>query len=127
VRVAGIGRRGGPVEMIDVADPRPLREGEVLIEVRAAGVGNWDEFVRARDWDVGRNPPVALGVEAAGVIAALGSGVRDWSVGDSVLMQPLPLAERGTWAPSLIGRAGLLARKPAEISWAHAGAFPCRR
>jgi NADPH:quinone reductase-like Zn-dependent oxidoreductase len=110
--------------MIEVADPRTQRDGEVLIEVRAAGVGKWDEIVRAGDWDVGRSPPMALGVEAAGVIAAVGPGVADWSVGDLVLTHPLPLAEQGTWAPSLIVRAGLLARKPADVSWADAGAFP---
>jgi NADPH:quinone reductase-like Zn-dependent oxidoreductase len=124
MRVAGIERRGGRVEMIDVADPRTPRGGEVLIEVRAAGVGNWDETLRAGEWDVGRNPPMALGVEAAGVVAAVGPSVGDWSVGDEVLTHPLPLADQGTWAPALIVRAELLARKPAEVSWAHAAAFP---
>jgi NADPH:quinone reductase-like Zn-dependent oxidoreductase len=124
VRVAGIWNRGGTVEMIDVAEPPMPGAGEVLIEVRATGVGNWDEFVRVGEWDVGRNPPMALGVEAAGVIAAVGPGVRDWVVGDEVLTHPLPLADQGTWAPSLIARADLLARKPASVSWACAAAFP---
>jgi NADPH:quinone reductase-like Zn-dependent oxidoreductase len=124
LRVAGIERRGGPVEMIEVADVRAPGAGEVLIEVRAAGVGNWDEIVRTGDWDVGRDAPMALGVEAAGVIAGVGHGVRDWSVDDLVLTHPLPLADQGTWAPYLIVRAGLLARKPADVSWADAGAFP---
>jgi NADPH:quinone reductase-like Zn-dependent oxidoreductase len=52
--------------MIEVGDPRPLAGDEVLAEVRAAGVANWDEFVRAGGWDVGGRPPVALGAEAAG-------------------------------------------------------------
>jgi NADPH:quinone reductase-like Zn-dependent oxidoreductase len=124
MRVAGIEHSGGAVEMIEVADPRPPRAGEVLIEVRAAGVGNWDEFVRAGGWDVGRNPPMGLGVEAAGVVAAVGPGVREWAVGEEVLTHPLPLADQGTWAPSLIVSAELLARKPAGVSWAHAAAFP---
>jgi NADPH:quinone reductase-like Zn-dependent oxidoreductase len=62
------------VQTLEVAEPRALREGEVLIEVEAAGVGNWDDIVRVGDWDVGRTPPMALGVEAAGIIAALGPG-----------------------------------------------------
>jgi NADPH:quinone reductase-like Zn-dependent oxidoreductase len=124
MRVAGIEHRGGPIETLEVADPRAPRDGEVLIEVKAAGVGNWDEIVRAGDWDVGRTPPMALGVEAAGVVAAVGSGVEGWSVGDEVLTHPLPLADQGTWAPWLIAPARLLARKPAGVSWACAGAFP---
>jgi hypothetical protein len=35
-----------PPRMIDVDEPRPLADDEVLLEVMAAGVGNWDEFVR---------------------------------------------------------------------------------
>jgi hypothetical protein len=41
----------------------------------AAGVGNWDEIVRVGDWDVGRRPPLALGVEAAGIVDAVGEDV----------------------------------------------------
>lgn len=123
MRVAGIERFGGVVQSLEVAEPRRLREGEVLIEVKAAGVGNWDDIVRVGDWDVGRTPPMALGVEAAGIIAALGPGVEGWSAGDEVLTHPLPLADQGTWAPWLITRAELLARKPAAVSWAVAGAF----
>jgi NADPH:quinone reductase-like Zn-dependent oxidoreductase len=88
--VAGIRHIGGEVEMIEVPGPRRLPEDEVLIEVRAAGVGNWDEFVRTGGWDVGRSPPMALGVEAAGVVAAVGGMVTDWVPGDEVMTHPLP-------------------------------------
>ena len=123
MRVAGIEQFAGGVQILEVTEPRRLREGEVLIEVKAAGVGNWDDIVRLGDWDVGRTPPMALGVEAAGIIAALGPGVKGWSVGDEALTHPLPLADQGTWAPWLIARADLLALKPASMSWAVAGAF----
>ncbi len=43
MRVAGIREIGAQVELIDVGEPRPLAGDEVLIEVMAAGVGNWDE------------------------------------------------------------------------------------
>ena len=62
MQVAGIREVGGRVELIDVAGPRPLAGDEVLLEVMAAGVGNWDEFVRTGGWDVGARPPMALGV-----------------------------------------------------------------
>jgi len=68
MQVAGIREVGAPVELIDVSDPRPLAPDEVLVEVAAAGVGNWDEFVRSGSWDVGGGPPTALGVEAAGTV-----------------------------------------------------------
>ena len=62
MRAAGISEFGGAVGRIDLPDPRPLADDEVLIEMRAAGVGNYQEFVRTGDWDVGRAPPMALGV-----------------------------------------------------------------
>jgi NADPH:quinone reductase-like Zn-dependent oxidoreductase len=46
MRVAGIRHVGAPVEMIEVSDPRPLAGDEVLLDVKAAGVANWDELVR---------------------------------------------------------------------------------
>ena len=124
VRVAGIEEFGGGVTVLEVPDPRAPRTGEVLIEVKAAGVGSWDEFARTGRWDLGRGPPMALGVAAAGVVAALGAGIEGWSVGDPVFTHPLPLAEQGCWAPWLIAEAALLAPKPAELSWTHAASFP---
>jgi NADPH:quinone reductase-like Zn-dependent oxidoreductase len=122
--VAGICRTGGDVRTIEVASPRSLAEDEVLIRVRAAGVGNWDEFVRTGGWDIGRRPPMALGVEAAGLVEAVGSAVTDWAPGDEVMTHPLPLRDQGTWAPTLIAPAGLLAPKPAGVSWEIAAVFP---
>src|ERR671931_78718 len=124
MRAAGISEFGGAVGRIDLPDPRPLADDEVLIKVRAAGVGNWEEFVRTSEWDVGRAPPMALGVEAAGTITAIGDSVEDWEPGDEVLSHPLPLRDQGTWAPLLIASATVLARKPASLSWEAAAAFP---
>jgi len=124
MQVAGIRRVGDRVEMIEVGELRPLAGDEVLLEVRAAGVGNWDEFVRTGGWEVGARPPMALGVEAAGVVMAAGRAVSDWVPGDAVMTHPVPLRDQGTWAPRLIAPAGLLARKPPGASWEAAAAFP---
>jgi NADPH:quinone reductase-like Zn-dependent oxidoreductase len=124
MRAAGISEFGGAVELIDLQEPRSLADDEVLIEVRAAGVGNWEELVRTGEWDIGRAPPMALGVEAAGTITAIGDSVKDWAPGDEVLSHPLPLRDQGTWAPLLIASASLLARKPGGLSWETAAAFP---
>ncbi|HEX5296912.1 MAG TPA: NADP-dependent oxidoreductase [Streptosporangiaceae bacterium] len=124
MQVAGIRRIGGPVEIIEVGEPPPLAGDEVLVEVRAAGVGNWDEFVRTGGWEVGVRPPAALGVEAAGTVLAAGAAVSGWAPGDAVMTHPVPLRGQGAWAPRLIAPAGLLARKPPSASWAAAAAFP---
>jgi len=124
VRVAGIREVRGPIQSLDVAGTRAAGRDEVLIEVMAAGVGNWDEFARTGAWDLGRGPPMALGVEAAGVVAEVGAGVEDWEVGDHVLTHPLPLRDQGTWAPRLLAPAALVAEKPGAVSWNDAAAFP---
>lgn len=124
MQAAGIRRIGDQVEMIEVGELRPLAGDEVLLGVRAAGVGNWDEFVRTGGWEVGARPPMALGVEAAGTVLAAGQAVSDWAPGDAVMTHPVPLRDQGTWAPRLIVPAGLLARKPHNASWEAAAAFP---
>lgn len=124
MQVAGIRRVGAQVEMIEVGEPRPLADDEVLVEVKAAGVANWDEIVRTGGWDVGAKPPMALGVEAAGMVQAAGQAVRGWVLGDAVMTHPVPLRDQGTWAPRLIAPAALLARKPPSASWEAAAAFP---
>jgi NADPH:quinone reductase-like Zn-dependent oxidoreductase len=87
MRAAGIDKFGGPVKRITLPPPRSLETNEVLIDVMAAGVGNGDEFVRLGQWDIGTAPPMALGVEAAGAIRAVGESVGRWSVGDAVVEQ----------------------------------------
>jgi NADPH:quinone reductase-like Zn-dependent oxidoreductase len=122
--VAGIRALGGNVETFDVDEPRPLAADEVLIDVRCAGVGNWDNIVRTGGWDVGTRPPLALGVEAAGIIQAVGAEPSGFGVGDEVLCHPVPLRSQGAWAPSVIAPVGSLARKPPAMSWETAAIFP---
>src|SRR5438045_9647892 len=74
--------------------------------------------------DVGRRPPMALGVAAAGTVAAVGAGVDGWSVGDEVMTHPVPLLEHGCWSELLLARADVLAAKPSAVPWEDAAAFP---
>ena len=46
MRAAGIATFGQTVRLTTVPDPRRLAPDEVLIEIKAAGVGDWDEFAR---------------------------------------------------------------------------------
>jgi NADPH:quinone reductase-like Zn-dependent oxidoreductase len=124
VKAAGIERFGGDVRELSLPDPRPAGAGETLITVRAAGVAPWDDLVRLGSWDVGRRPPMALGVAAAGTVAAVGASVDGWSVGDEVMTHPVPLLEHGCWSEMLLARADLLAAKPSAVPWEDAAAFP---
>src|SRR5437870_7221645 len=105
MRAAGIDAFGDAVRMLDRSAPSSPAPDEVVISVRAAGVGNWDEIVRVGDWDVGHRPPLALGVEAAGIVDAVGDDVTGLAPGDEVLTHPLPLRYQGAWAEWLVARA----------------------
>ena len=124
MQAAGIDVFGGDVQALDVAAPPSLASDEVLVSVRAAGVGNWDEFVRVGSWDVGQRPPLALGVEAAGIVEAVGDAVTSLAPGDEVLTHPVPLRHQGTWAERLVAPAAFVARKPASVPWEVAAVFP---
>ena len=124
LRAAGIQAFGDEVALLELPEPPPLETGQVVIEVKAAGVANWDEFVRTGDWDVGRVPPLALGVEAAGEVVGVGPEVEWPAPGAAVMTHPLPLPYQGCWAERLVAPAHLVAEKPRNASWAEAGAFP---
>jgi NADPH:quinone reductase-like Zn-dependent oxidoreductase len=124
VKAAGIERFGDDVRELSLPDPRPAGAGETLITVQAAGVAPWDDLVRLGSWDVGLRPPTALGVAAAGTVAAVGAGVDGWSVGDEVMTHPVPLVEHGCWSELLLARADVLAAKPSTVPWEDAAAFP---
>jgi NADPH:quinone reductase-like Zn-dependent oxidoreductase len=73
MRAAGVERIGAAIRPLELPEPRPPRASEVLLEVRACGMGNWDEIIRTGGWHTGARPPMALGVEAAGSVAWSGS------------------------------------------------------
>jgi L-iditol 2-dehydrogenase len=69
-------------ELADLAAPEPAPR-EILIQVAACGICGSD--VHGYDGSSGRRvPPIVMGHEAAGTIAALGTGVTGFSVGDRV-------------------------------------------
>jgi len=70
------------LEYQDVPEPE-IGPTEVLIAVRACGICGSD--VHGLDGSTGRRqPPLIMGHEAAGVIAAVGARVRPWAVGQRV-------------------------------------------
>jgi len=70
------------LEIANLPDPMPAH-GEVLVSVAACGICGSD--VHGYDGSSGRRiPPVVMGHEAAGTIAALGAGVNGFAEGDRV-------------------------------------------
>ena len=61
-----------------------LREGEVLVRVRAAGVNRADLSQRAGSYPPPLGAPETLGLEVAGEVAELGPGISGVGVGDEV-------------------------------------------
>src|SRR5205814_1168707 len=83
-----------------------------------------DELVRLGSWQIGGPAPMALGTEASGTVAAVGSGVAELREGDEVMTHPLPLRRHGTWAGRVLAPAATVAARPPEASWDASGAFP---
>ena len=72
------------LEVAEVATPKP-QAGEVLLRVAACGICGSD--VHGYDGSSGRRiPPIVMGHEASGVVAAVGEGVRGLCEGDRVTL-----------------------------------------
>jgi len=123
MRVAGITARGEPVEILEVDELAPPAPDEVLLDVAAAGIGNWDELVRIGSWQIGGPAPMALGTEAAGTVVAAGSRVAEVRDGDELMTHPLPLRRHGTWAGKVLAPAATVAPRPPAASWEASAAF----
>ena len=78
---------GGPevLRYEDVEDPEPGPD-EVLVALRAASLNHLDIWVRKGLPSVPK--PRILGADGAGVVAALGEGVRNFEVGERVVVNP---------------------------------------
>lgn len=80
-------RAFGPPESLVVEErPDPVPEhGQVLVEVKAAPVTFPDTLMLEDKYQFKSPPPYIPGGEVAGVVAALGPGVTELSVGDRVV------------------------------------------
>ena len=88
IRAAVLEATGGPLTVCDL-ELAPPRAGEVLVRLRASGVCHSDQ--NAIDGTAATRCPAVLGHEGAGVVEAVGEGVRSVAVGDHVAL---------SWAPS---------------------------
>lgn len=114
---------GGPeaLQLAEIALPAPA-PGEALIRQSYAGVNYVDVYFRSGLYALPAYP-AALGVEGAGVVAAIGEGVADLEVGDRVAYVGHPL---GAYATERVMPASRLARLPQEIDLRTASAAMAR-
>lgn len=114
---------GGPEhqELIerDVPQPGP---GELVIQVKAAGVNPADAKMRHGLFGTKRKLPSPMGLEASGIVTAVGEGVEGFAVGDEVLGSPAK--GQGTFAEHAVLEAAKTVAKPEEISFMDAASIP---
>ena len=81
MKAAVVHEFGKPLRIEEVPIPTP-GEGKVLIKVMANGVCHTDLHSANGDWPVKPKPPFIPGHEGAGVVAAVGPGVKQFKEGD---------------------------------------------
>lgn len=114
----------GGIDVLQVRDvPRPVpADGEVLVEVRAAGINPGEAMIR-RGALHDRFPavfPSGQGSDLAGVVAELGPGASGFAVGDEVLGFT---DDRASHAEYVTVPATQLAPKPSGLPWEVAGSL----
>jgi NADPH2:quinone reductase len=111
----------GPPESLaieDVDDPS-AGDGEILIDVAAAGINFPDILSIAGHYQVKTPPPFVPGNEAAGTITAIGAGVRRFAVGDRVIV-----ATRGNaFAEKCVAQEAMSMPLPQGLSFEQGAGF----
>ncbi|WP_165314345.1 NADP-dependent oxidoreductase [Agromyces protaetiae] len=115
-------RFGGPevLEVVEVPTPEP-GDGELLVEVAAAGLTPVDSAIREDRDPTGRAAPLPSGVgrEFAGVVVAAGPGASQFDRGDEVM----GFVDGGALATHLVAPEANVVRRPPGLSWEVAGSL----
>jgi NADPH:quinone reductase-like Zn-dependent oxidoreductase len=119
----------GPVDALRLAEiDRPeIAANEVLVKVRAAGMdrGTWHTMtgkpylMRIMGFGFRRPKNPVAGLDVAGTVVAVGSGVTRFKTGDEVFG-----ISRGSFAEYAAAREDKLAHKPAGLSFEQAAVVP---
>jgi len=113
---------GGPevLRPEEVAEPQP-GEGEVLVRVCAAGVNPVDTYIRSGVHAIKPSLPYTPGLDAAGVVEAVGAGVTRVAAGDRVYTAG---TVSGAYAELTVCKESQVYRLPERVSFAQgAGVF----
>lgn len=118
-------REFGPPSVIVTADlPRPEPSaGQVLVRVKAAGVGPWDALIREGKAVVAPPLPLILGADFSGIVEAAGLGVSGFNAGDEIYGATNEQFI-GAYADYACASAKMIARKPARLNHVQAASVP---
>lgn len=115
---------GGPdvlrIEPLAVRQPGP---DEVSIRVKALGLNRAEVLLRTDRYIETPRLPSGLGLEATGIVEAVGSNVRDFAEGDAVsVLPPTSMQEQPTHAEHLVVPQARLVKNPPGQAWSDAAA-----
>lgn len=97
----------------EVPTPKP-GPGQVLVKIRAGGVNPYDTYMRSGNYAIKPALPYTPGGDGAGVIEAVGDGVKQFKAGDRVyLSHPLT----GTYAEYTLALEAQAHRLPERVSF----------
>jgi len=122
MKAAIITRFGGP-EVLEIHDrPTPIpKPHELLVRVRASALNRADLHQREGNYPAPPGAPADIpGLEFAGEVAGVGTGVEQWREGDRVF----GIVAGGGNAEYLVTDAQAVAAVPSNLSWTDAAAIP---
>lgn len=117
-------RHGGPeVLRIETVDVAPPKRGEVQIRVRALGLNRAEALLRRGTYIETAKFPSGLGLEAAGIVEAIGEGVGRFSPSEAVsIVPPLSMVRWPAYAEFVTFPAELVVKHPPELGFEAAAA-----
>lgn len=105
----------------ELPEPEPAA-GQLLVRVKAAGVGNWDALIREGKVKL-QSLPIVLGSELSGIVEAIGAGVSGFKLGDEVYGATNEQFS-GAYAEYALPFAGKMAQKPKTLNFIQAASVP---
>lgn len=124
MKAFAINRYGDDVRAVEAAEPS-MRDGDVLVDVRAASINHLDERIRVGDFKqlLPYRFPLILGNDLAGTVVAVGGAVRRFSPGDTVYARP-DARRIGAFAERMAIAEQDLALVPSTVSIEAAASLP---